>query len=325
MEKTAEKKEEIVKIVFGSFLRDEIVSVKPVPSKGKWAGLLVAGQDKKTDPFIYNKVKRSYAVPLKPYLQGGGVVSILDDMVRVHIKKYIVTHPDGMTQKEFFEKELRVDMNTMLPVTENFWRTNKQSRVTLTREGLTLNLNEPLDMLKYLVLLSNKMLISPSFDDVALKATYEFMIVNEGKVTAARVNDAEIKGKAYGLYARITDDAESMKDFIKSLGRVLPAKANLPVLAKDTIDWMKTEILNVLEKNAEEFINIVNSPHYKQKIFIQNATEVGVILRKSDKRYTLDDGTELGDLSDVINFLSDSKNEELRLRIKSKIQLAKGK
>jgi len=44
---------------WSSYLRDEIVNVKAVESSGKWNTLLVKGQDKKKDPFMYNKVKRS--------------------------------------------------------------------------------------------------------------------------------------------------------------------------------------------------------------------------------------------------------------------------
>ncbi len=149
--KEVKKEEYIPKIVYGSFLREERVNIKPVESGGKWSNLLVAGQDNKKDPFLYNKAKRSYQVPLKTYEQGGGVTHILDDIKRVHILKYHTVFPEGMTQKEFFEKELGTNLNPSLKVDENFWRTDKRSRVTLTRKGLTLNLSEPIDMLKYLI------------------------------------------------------------------------------------------------------------------------------------------------------------------------------
>jgi len=34
------------KIVYGSFLQDRIVAIKPVESSGKWSNLLVQGQEK---------------------------------------------------------------------------------------------------------------------------------------------------------------------------------------------------------------------------------------------------------------------------------------
>jgi hypothetical protein len=54
-EKQVQKQEP--KKVYGSFLRNEVVKVKPVESSGKWTNLLVKGQEKNKDPFILNKAK----------------------------------------------------------------------------------------------------------------------------------------------------------------------------------------------------------------------------------------------------------------------------
>jgi len=50
--------------------------------------------------------------------------------------KYSEELPKGMTQQEFFEKELGVDLNPTLPPDDNFWRTDRRGRVTLTKKGL---------------------------------------------------------------------------------------------------------------------------------------------------------------------------------------------
>jgi len=303
------------KTVYGTFLQDRIVAVKPVESSGKWSTLLVQGQDKSKDPFLLNKAKRSYQVPLNSVHSGGGVKVILDDQRRVLIEKYKESHPNGMTQKEFFEKELGVNLNPTLPHDENFWRTDRRGRVTLTKEGTTLNLNTALDMLKYLILLSNRMLISPSYDDRVLKATYEFMIVDESKVTVKKLEEASIKAQAYVKFAEITNSKKATIGFIKSLGRAIPATA--------TEDWLKSEVLTIVDSNPNYFLEIVNHPQYEQRIFVQEAIEAGAIIRKGEKRYTLDNGAELGDLTDTINYLNNPDNQEVKLRIKAKVELAK--
>ena len=303
------------KKVYGTFLQDRIVSVKPVESSGKWSNLLVQGQDRSKDPFLLNKVKRSYQVPLNSEMRGGGVKVILDDQRRVLIQKYEESFPNGMTQKEFFEKELGVNLNPTLPQDTNFWRTDRRGRVILTKEGTTLNLNLALDMLKYLILLSNKMLVSPSYDERVLKATYEFMIVDESKVTTKKLEEASVKADAYIKFAEITNSRKATVGFIKSLGRTIPATA--------TDEWLKNEVLNVVDTNPKYFLEIVNHPQYQERIFVQEATEAGAIIRKGEKRYTLDNGSELGDLTDVINYLLNPDNQEVKMRIKAKIELAK--
>lgn len=308
------------KEVYGSFLQNRLVSVKPVESNGKWSTLLVQGQENKKDPFMYNKVKRSFQVPLNSEARGGGIKVILDDQKRVKIQKYIESHPNGMTQKEFFERELGgVDLNTTLANDKNFWRTDIRGRVTLTKEGLRLNLNNSVDMLKYLILMSNKSAISPSYDERVLKATYEFMMVDEAKVIVKQIEEAEVEAKAWVKYAEITGSSKSTISFIKSLGRVIPATAI------EDKDWLKGEVLKVLKADPVKFLEIVNHPQYNERIFVQEAIDAGAIIRKSDKRYTLDNGIELGDLTETVNYLLDAENQETKLRINARIELTKRK
>jgi hypothetical protein len=305
------------KVIYGSFTEDRLVSVKAVESSGKWSTLLVKGQERSKDPFLYNKVKRSYQVPLKSYVNGGGVKVILDDQKKVKIQKYSEKFPEGMTERQFFETELGADLNPTLKIEENFWRNNRLGRVVITKEGLQLNLNLPLDMLKYKILLSNKNLIAPSYDSRNDKATYEFMIVDESKVVTQKLEEASLRANAYVKFAEITNSKANTIGFIKSLGRAIPVSA--------TEDWMKGEVLKIVENDAKNFLEIVNHPQYKERIFVQEAVEAGAILRKGENRYTLDNGHELGDLTDTINYLMNPDYQEVKLRIKAKIELSKKK
>lgn len=311
------KKEKGTQVIYGSFLENRIVKIKPVESSGKWSNLLVKGQEKSKDPFLYNKVKRSYQVPLLSEQKGGGVKQILDDIVRIPIEKYRETFPLGMTEREFFEKEIGVDLNHNAKPEENFFRINRLGRVTITKEGTTLNLAIPLDMLKYKILLSNKSLICPSYDDRHLKATYEFMVVDEDKLVSKKLGEAMIVSDAYIKFAEITNSKTSTINFIRSLGRAIPATA------MDNEAWLKGEVLTIVENNPKYFLEIVNHPQYKERVFVQEAVEAGAILRKGEKRYTLDNGHELGDLNDCITYVNNPDNQEVRLRIKAKIELAK--
>ena len=313
MEKTAEKKE----IEFGTFLKDQIVDVKPVESSGKWTTLLTNGKEMKNVPYLFNKVKRSFQVPLNSERNGGGIKRILDDNNRVFIKKYINKYPDGMTEKEFFEEELGVDLNPSNKKEDNFWRVDKRGRVTLTKEGTVLNLRDSFDMLKYKILLSNTNLVAPNYEVRKDRQTYEFMIVDQGKITSQRIEEASNKAKAYTEYSRITGSVTEMKGFIKAIGRTIPVAHNE--------DWLKEEILNVFENDYKYFLNVINDPNYKKKIFIQNAVEAGAIKRMGDKRYVLDNGIELGDIVATIRYFSDPENQEVRMRVTSQIEMAKNR
>lgn len=302
------------KKMYGSFLEDRIVAVKAVEASDKWSNLSVKGQELKKDPFLLNKAKRSFQVPLMGERHGGGVKNILDDYRRILVKKYEDKYPDGMTQREFFECELGIDLNYSSPQEKNFWRTDRRSRIMLTKEGTKLNLNIAIDMLKYLILLSDTQRICDSYENRNRKKTYEFVMVDESKVLSKKIEETNIKKRAYIKFGEITSNIEEMKGFIRSLGRAIPSN--------HTEDWLQNEIVDVMERDPSKFLEIVNHPHYKQRVFVQRAIEVGAVLKMNEKRYTLDNGAELGDLTDTINYLSDVVNQEVRLRIKAKIELA---
>jgi len=303
----------IEKVIYGSFLEDRIVDVKPVESSGKWETLLVKGQEMKKEPHLYNKIKRSYQVPLNGERKGGGVKIILDSNRRVLIEKYIKEFPNGMTQQEFFERELKLDLNPMLPKEDNFWRSDRRSRVTLTKKGTTLNLMIAFDMLKYLILMSETVRICPNYEERTNKQSYEFMIVSQGLVTSKKVQDAALRTKAYIAYGQLVSDKAQMIGFIKSLGRAIPATY--------TEDWLKAEILEQLENDNSRFLGIINDPLYKKRIFVQEAIEAGSIQRKSKSRYALENGTELGDLTGAINYIYDPEHQELKMSIASQIEM----
>jgi hypothetical protein len=315
MAATKEKVKTEVKKTYGSFLKDQIVDIKPVESSGKWKNLLASGQDMNKSPFLFNKIKRSFQVPLNSSRKGGGVKIILDDNTKVLIKKYEEQYPEGMTERQFFEKEIGVSLNPSEPKEKNFWRTDKRGRVTLTKEGVTLNLNLTMDMLRYKILLSNENLVAPNYDVRKNKQTYEFMVVDQGKLISRRVEEADLKSKAFSKYAEITTNLTSMISFIKALGRTVPANY--------TENWLKGEILTVLENSHSNFLSVVEDPNYELKIFIQNATEVGAIKRMNERRYVLDNGIELGDLYSVIQWISDPDHQETKMRIMSQIEMAK--
>lgn len=306
MAETAER----IKKSYGSFLKDKIVDIKPVESSGKWRNLLSKGQDMNKSPFILNKVKRSFQVPLNSQRRGGGVKIILDDNSKILIKKYEDSHPEGMTERQFFEKELGVDLNPSAERDSNFWRTDKRGRVTLTKEGTTLNLNTPMDMLRYKILMANSSLVAPSYEVRKNKQTYEFMVVDQNQHISQRVEAAEIKSRAYAKYNEITSNEAEMKNFIRAIGRTIPVNYST--------DWLKSEILTILESSEKNFLSVVEDSNYKAKAFVQRAVEVGAINRLNNKRFTLDNGKELGDLLQTIRYLEE--NQELRMRIKAQIE-----
>ena len=108
-----------------------------------------------------------------------------------------------------------------------------------------------------------------------------------------------------------------MKGFIRALGRSIPANYNS--------DWLQTEILQVLEESPAGFLRIVQDPTYKGKIFMQQAVEAGAVKKMNDRRYTLDNGIEIGDLPQALRWMDDPENQDMYMRIKTQIELSNKK
>lgn len=314
MKEEALEEKSTTEVLWESYLLPKVVEVKPVESSGKWTSLLAKGQTMTKEPYMFNKVKKSFQVPLKSARQGGGVKIIMDDIERKMIKKYASKYPQGMTEQEFFEEELGIDLNPSKPRGENFWRDDKRSRVTLSKEGMSIDLNTPMGMLRYKILLSNKNLIAPSYDSRRDRATYEFMLVNQGKLTSKKAEIAEIKTKAYAAYGKVTSTNAGMKGFLRALGRAIPAN--------NTDAWLKTEIMDILEDGPAKFLQIVDDPMFEGKVFVQEAVEAGAVKRMNEKRYVSDTGIELGDLSSTVRYFADPENQEVKLRVATQIEMA---
>lgn len=294
-----------------NFLIDKKIKVVPVQAGKKWSELLVDGDKRKDEPFMLNKVKRSYQVPLKPVEQGGGVHVILDNLVAY---KTVQFPNEELTEQQFFEKMLGTDLNPLLPKEQNFFRMDKRSRVQMDKRGMTLNLANALDMLKYKILKSNKKKIAPSAELHDRRATYEFMLLDERAEIDKGARLADIKSKAAIKYAEISQSEKSMVDFFKVLGK------GIPVMVDEK--WLKTNIYKLVELDPELFLSYATDSFYQDKIRIHDAVQLGVLRKIKDDLYALDNGHEIGTITDVITYLNDPQNGTIKARIQSAKELA---
>lgn len=306
---TPVKEEEPLK----NFLEDRRIKVVPVQAGGRWAELLMQGEERKNEPYLFNKVKRSYQVPLRPVDQGGGLHRVLDNFKPFKTVQY---PNETLTEQQYFEKVLGVDLNPLLPAETNFWRTDKRSRVVMDKKGIVLNLMNEMDMLKYKILLTNKKKIAPSPELQDRRATYQFMLLDENAMVMQNAIEADLKSNAAIKYAEISQSEQTMLDFFKVLGKGTPVKVDA--------NWLKAEIFKLVEFDPKLFLSYANDPYYRDKIRIHDGVQLGVLKKIKENLYALDNGFEIGSMNDVISYLNNPENESIKARIQHLKEASKG-
>ena len=293
------------------YLENRVVEVKPIEAGGKWKGIVSNYKEKENDPFLFKKVVKSYELPLNTASKGGGVVIILDNTMKSLCKDVIEDgKPQELTEQEYFEAIIGKSLNPYLPSDTNFWRTDSRSRVQIRDARLRLDLNNPMDMLKFKILQANQTRFAPSIQSLKelRRASYEWVFTSveeERNDTLARL---EMESQVYALFAKICTTDQDMKDFLKVAGKSPSGNS--------TSKQLKAMVGKIMEKDKATFIEIAADPLYDDKIFIADARKAGLI-KEFRGKYTLDTGEELGQIRDVIAYLNREENQEVKIRLQA--------
>jgi hypothetical protein len=293
------------------YLENKIVEVKPIEAGGKWKGIVSNYKEKENDPFLFKKVVKSYELPLNPASKGGGVVIILDNSEKSLCKDVI---EDGkaqeLTEQEYFEAIIGKSLNPYLPSDSNFWRSDSRSRVQIRDARLRLDLNSPMDMLKFKILKANQTRFAPSIQSLKeiRRASYEWVFSSIEEERNDTLDRLELESNAFSLFAKICTTDQDMRDFLKVSGK--------NPTGNSTTKQLKEMVGKVMEKDKVTFIEIASDPLYDDKIFIADARRAGAI-KEFRGKYTLDTGEELGQIRDAISYLNREDNQEVKIRLQA--------
>jgi hypothetical protein len=277
-------------------LRDEKVVIRFVPRGG---GLV-------TDP--------------KHVLYGGmGITSkrrLVVPMLQTKVYKNILTN----SEKEYLEYIMGLEPNTLsvYKKTDNYWGT---AFVELGKDPLVLDLSVPDDYIKYKILLANSTIVAPSEKVLkeSRKATYQFVISEQGSEISTAVEALNIKSKAYLLFGKLNEELEKLALIVEiATGRTI---SNI----KD-----KNNIYAVVEKllkeDAKAFIKAAEDPYLDTKLLIKNSINIGTV-RKRGTYYYLTEGNKplCSDkqeplLENACAFLNAPKNQEVLFLLQTKLK-----
>lgn len=244
-----------------------------------------------------------------PLLRSGGFVDVLTK-----------------DEKRFLEYTLGLEPNALSVHnrTNNFWSdANEQGigKVELIKGDNPLDLSNPIDYIKYKILLNNKDTIAPSMQALLdkPKATYRFVIVSEEDTVKTANSKVTIKAQAYMEFGKINNDKDKLRMVIETIdGR--------PTAANSKLEYLQGKVGELLEANPKMFLQVVRDPLLDNKILIKKAIDAGIISRRGTYLYLRETNQPLcGDgqeptITTAARYLSLPKQQELKFSIEAKVK-----
>jgi hypothetical protein len=213
-----------------------------------------------------------------------------------------------------FEKELNRTPGelSLYNKDSNFWR--KEMIVKLTKEGLKLDLSNPVDNLKYRVIRANKKVIAPSWSERFEDAAYKFAIEEEGVMIAEKIKKADKSKIAWKEYGKIEDTISKLKNVLRLAGKT-------GITEKSDINFLRAQVTELIESDIDTFLTIINDAKFEIKLFVQDALDAKAIEKDGRTAYKFKGaGERFADtLEDAIEFFEKSENSDLYTKVKAQI------
>lgn len=276
-------------------LRKERIEVRFVPKLGKI--------DNPKHVMFGGMAEGAIKMYTVPMLQSGQYVNVLTNDEKAYLEEVMGLEYNALS---IYKKE------------NNYW---DNFFVRLTKQSVYLDLSNPDDYIKYKVLLANKDFIAPSLQALEdnRKATYQFVLVQEGEETSKANKNMSYTMQCYMEFGKIQDNF----DVLRTLVELLEGK---PVAKTTKIDFLKERVNNLIQADAKVFLKTIQDPMLYTKVTIKKAIEAGVISNRGGMLYLKSDGTPLcGDneeptLNVAAKFLNHPKRQDLKFSIEAKIK-----
>jgi hypothetical protein len=208
--------------------------------------------------------------------------------------------------------------------TNNFWDNTTEggiSRVRLSKQNNHLNLNNPIDYIKYKILLANKDLVAPNLQTLQdrPKATYRFVLVADNEVNAVSKAKMSNKAQCYVEYGKYESNEEVLRMVIETL-------TSKPLANNTKLDFLQTKIGELIDADSKLFLRVIQDPLLKTRILIKKCIEQGFISKRGDFLYLRSDNTPLCEggeeptMTVAAKYLNNPKRQDMKLSLEAKLQ-----
>lgn len=170
---------------------------------------------------------------------------------------------------------------------DNFWH-NFYVKVTkdhkLMNQGITYDLANPMDNLRYRVLMQQAE-VAESWDRRYARTTYKFAFVNEDHEEEVNTQKMDKQAAIWTFWGSIKSSPKKMREFLGTYLMEKKVLKNVPVDA--TKEFLTTEINKIIENDPDLMYKIIEDPERDLKYWIFRAIQTGAIVRKGVATYEL--------------------------------------
>ena len=298
------------------YLKSKKVYLKPIEGKRM---TLIAQSDNSVHSFMYDGATYDRCLPL-------------------NARGDFYNPFDSDDEKDFFErltgKELRADSSNPKCV----WVTGADGGTgmnitikvkfnvdtTIKTQGFEFDLMNPNDVLR-LKIAKMQWDTAPSWENRHDKPHYVWAIVDGQEEDLTKKKLALTSTRAYIEFGKIQDNKDKMIEVLKLY--YMNSNLNKDVSNDISSNALITEIQNIIEKNIEGFLKVVEDPDKDTKVLILNGIKASAIEKFGNGTYCIPNGIKYS-LEDFITFLNVAKDrkdtDDTYLTILARIDLANG-
>ena len=223
-------------------------------------------------------------------------------------------------EKAYLEEAMGLEYNglSIYNKENNFW---ENYQVRLTKSDNFLDLSIPDDYIKYKVLLANSDYIAPNIETLQdkPKATYQFVIIEEGAEDKVANDSISITQKCWKEFGKYEDDVDVLRMVVETVtGRMLSSSAKP--------ESIKTKAGELIASDSKMFLKTITDPLLKTKILIKKGVESGIISKRGDYYYLTESNTPLCNnnedptLTVAARYLNTPRNQEMKFSIEAKLK-----
>lgn len=207
---------------------------------------------------------------------------------------------------------------------DNFWddsNPNGIGRVTLRKQDNYLDLRNPVDYIKYKILLANKDQIASSLQELEdrPKATYQFVIISENAETKSNLSKMEATSQCYFEFGAVKNDKDTLRTIIEQIEK-------RPTTPQVKLDYLQGKVNEYIQKDPRKFLSVITDNLLPAKVLITRGMEAGLVSWRNNLYYLKQDNSplcEMGEestLNNAAKYLSSPKHSELKYMLEAKLK-----